>query len=229
MSEARGEFLAPRRSQSARYVSFTERDHRSVITPRLLALTQEVKWGPHLDRRPHWKGVPLVKDPWDIAIYQMLIWELRPSSIIEFGSAFGGSAIWMTDIARAYDLDTQTVSYDNKPVSLEPEQHPGVTFLRGDCTRLAATIDCTFLATLPHPLLIVEDAHTNVDAVLEYVHPLTRSGDYLVVEDTVDAAKHDVLGRFIARHATEYLVDTRYTDQFGYNATWNWNGFLVRQ
>ena len=29
-------------------------------------------------------------------------------------------------------------------------------------------------------------------------------------------------------HSDNYLVDTFYTDMFGYDITWNWNDFLKR-
>jgi cephalosporin hydroxylase len=43
------------------------------------------------------------------------------------------------------------------------------------------------------------------------------AGDYLVVEDS--DIKRDVIRRFIAEHPGCYLVDTRFTDNFGRNAT----------
>lgn len=210
-----------------RHVDFASREFRSVLSPAILDITQHAKWHGASTVRPHWKGVPLLKDPWDIALYQMLLWELQPRTVVEFGSGFGGSATWMADIARALGLETRTISYD--VVSIELPPRPDVTFLHGDCTQLESTIDLEFLGGLGHPMLVVEDAHANVGALLDHLHPIMRPGDYLIVEDTLDAWKHDLLSAFMAQHADDYLVDTGYTDQFGYNATWNWNAFLLRR
>ena len=73
------------------------------------------------------------------------------------------------------------------------------------------------LRSAPHPWLVVEDAHHNVAAVLERFHAFLKSGDYLVVEDS--DVKRDALRNFVGAHPGDYLVDTRFTDYFGRNAT----------
>ena len=71
-------------------------------------------------------------------------------------------------------------------------------------------------------------------------------GDYIIVEDTsADAPaqagmggegdaldyerygnhKLELVQEFCARN-TNYKVDSKYCDMFGFNATWNWNGYL---
>ncbi len=44
-----------------------------------------------------WKGILFVKGPTEIALYSMLLYELRPKTIIEIGAFNGGSAIWLAD------------------------------------------------------------------------------------------------------------------------------------
>ncbi len=78
----------------------------------------------------------------------------------------------------------------------------------------------------PHPWLIVEDAHHNVGAVLEHVSAYIQPGDYLVVEDS--DVKRETLREFVGRHPGEYLVDTRFTDYFGRNATCAADSIFVR-
>ena len=45
------------------------------------------------DGRTSWLGVPTVKIPLDLWIYQEIIYKLRPDLIIEAGTAWGGSAL----------------------------------------------------------------------------------------------------------------------------------------
>ena len=74
--------------------------------------------------------------------------------------------------------------------------------------------------------------------------------DYLVIEDTIpwmpggfgpaDASddgqdvgewgdwKWREILKFFQEHGSDYRVDRYYTDFFGLNATWNWNGFVRR-
>lgn len=40
--------------------------------------------------------------------------------------------------------------------------------------------------------------------------------------------KLDELRTFMQTHSAAYRVDTYYTDMFGYNGTWNWDGFIKK-
>ena len=84
-------------------------------------------------------------------------------------------------------------------------------------------------ATLPHPWIVIEDAHQNVYELLLFFDSYLRSGDYFLIEDTIDWRKHRKMQRFVRDASGAYEVDTRYTDLFGYNVTWNINGYLRRR
>jgi cephalosporin hydroxylase len=107
------------------------------------------------------------------------------------------------------------------------------------------------LRELPHPLVVIDDAHVNIAGVYRHFHEhALQEGDYLVIEDTIpwmpgsfgpadetgeagdveewgDWKWHEIL-RFFEEHGRSYRVDRYYTDFFGLNATWNWNGFVRR-
>jgi len=106
---------------------------------------------------------------------------------------------------------------------------PRITFRRCD-SMVPSTIDAEVLAKAPHPWLVIEDAHVNVKAVLTHLNRSMRSGDYLVVEDTCyDREKHEALREFARAHPGQFQVDTRFTDLFGYNGTFNFNGYLRKR
>src|ERR1019366_3124663 len=52
-----------------------------------------------------WKGMPLFKTVYDFSIYTMLLWALKPATIIELGSGTGASAVWLADLAKSFGLD----------------------------------------------------------------------------------------------------------------------------
>ena len=56
-----------------------------------------------------WKGTPLLKDPMMFSIYIQLLQDLKPKTILEFGTGNGGSSIFMRDIANCivhtFDID----------------------------------------------------------------------------------------------------------------------------
>lgn len=161
-----------------------------------------------------WRGMPLMKNVFDFAIYPALIAELRPQTVFEVGSGSGASAAWFADNLTLSGVEGRVHSVDLvKAVA----QHPRVDFYQGDCSDPAQLFASELLRSAPHPWLLVEDAHHNVAAVLEQFHAFLRPGDYLVVEDS--DVKRDALRSFVGAHPGDYLVDTRFTDCFGRNAT----------
>jgi cephalosporin hydroxylase len=170
-----------------------------------------------------WRGLPLMKNVFDFAIYPALIAELRPRTVFEVGSGSGASAAWFADNLTLSGVDGRVHSVDLvKAVA----QHPQVNFYQGDCSDPAQLFACALLRSAPHPWLVVEDAHHNVAAVLEHFHAFMRPGDYLVVEDS--DVKRNALRSFVGAHPGDYLVDTRFTDYFGRNATCAADSILVR-
>lgn len=185
-------------------------------------LVMSGNWGAGM----HYKGLLNMKSPMDLALYSMLIWELKPAAVIEFGALQGGSALWLAD-----QLDSQlgagvVHSFDLNPTSIsERARHPRLTFHRGD-VRDFATLDAELLRGLPHPWLVIDDAHANVMNLLGWVGQFLRTGDYYVIEDVVAGLPADPLDRLLADH--QLLVDTFYCDNFGYNCTISPNGWLRR-
>lgn len=170
-----------------------------------------------------WRGIPLMKNVFDFAMYPALIAELRPQTIFEIGSGLGASALWFADSLALCGIGGHVHSVDRVKAAVE---HPHVTFRQGDCSDPDRLFDAQTLCTEPHPWLIVEDAHHNVGGVIEHVHRHLLPGDYLVVEDS--DVKHDTLRRFTEAHPGQYLVDTRFTDNFGRNATCAADSIFIR-
>lgn len=189
---------------------------------------QAAKWNEGQSGVPplHWKGVLNMKDPFSLAAYPMLLWELRPRTVIEIGAYHGGSACWIGDLLDAMAIDAQVLSFD-LDVERIVAKHPRVTFARADSNDVAS-FDRDKLHDLPHPWLVIEDAHVNLRQVLAFFDAMMRDGDYFVVEDTVDHEKYLALRSFLVEAGGRYLVDTRFTDLFGYNVTWHPNGYVKR-
>ena len=140
-----------------------------------------------------WRGVPLMKNVFDFAMYPMLITELRPQTIFEVGSGLGASAIWFADHLAFCGVEGRVYSVDLVKVEAE---YPRVEYLQGDCSDPARLFDAELLRRAPHPWLVVEDAHHNVGAVLAHFHKYLSPGDYLVVEDSdVKARGASAVGR----------------------------------
>ena len=134
-----------------------------------------------------YRGLPFYKSPFDIALYLQLLSNLKPRTVIEIGSAAGGSALWFADMLAAQGADgARVVSVDitlpDRPID------PRIDFLRGEAAALGDALTPALLDALPRPWLVIEDSshlEPDVSAVLAFFHEHLQTGDYLVVEDGV--------------------------------------------
>lgn len=190
-----------------------------------------------------YRGVPFFKSPFDIGIYLQLLSNLKPQTIIEIGTKNGGSALWFADMLDAANIENPSViSIDIKPAVKFSDRR--ITFLQGDAADLSAVLPVDFLQQLSRPFLVIEDSshyYQHTIACLNFFHPFLRSGDYIVVEDGVvaqmpesqyrqyDDGPSRAIADFISTHDTEYIIDTALCDHYGYNLTYNPNGYLKKR
>lgn len=104
-----------------------------------------------------YRGRPMWKCPIDLMHYMSLIWEIRPRTVIEFGSNRGASALWFADTMDAAGIeDGRVLSFDIEPVTDLPD--PRITFAHCDVANPLASIDRNGLRDLPKPWLVNDDA-----------------------------------------------------------------------
>ncbi len=214
------------RRKQGRFVEFSEREHAAAFyQPRFgtefgVDVQLTCQGAPSLI---HWRGTAMMKNVFDFAMYPALIGELRPRTVFEIGSGLGASAVWFADTMTFCGSTCHVHSVDLNKARLE---HPRVSFYQGDCADPARLFDPELLRCAPHPWLVVEDAHHNVAGVLAHMHEFLASDDYLVVEDT--DVKREAIRAFVAARPGDYLVDTKFTDNFGRNATCAADSIFIR-
>jgi cephalosporin hydroxylase len=184
-----------------------------------------------------YKGVLFIKNPFDFALYHTLLWNAKPRTIIEIGSKSGGSALWMGDLLNSYGIDGHIYSLDI--VKVTDVHHPRVTFMEADGRNLGKYLTSDFLAKIPRPLLVIEDADHTYEtsiATLRFFHPWLKKGEFIIIEDGIisdmmmlkdySSGPHRALKEFIAEQHKNYEMASEYCDFFGYNYTWCTNGYL---
>jgi cephalosporin hydroxylase len=187
-----------------------------------------------------YRGHPMLKHPFEVALYTELFWRLRPATVIEVGSYLGVSAVWFADLMRQSGAPGQVISIDLEAPA-PPEPRDEVRYLKGDASRLGEVLTPAVLAALPRPLLVIEDsAHTAeaTAAVLDFFAPVLASGEYIVIEDGMLAelgwgpryggGPGLAISRFLRAHP-EFEIDADYCDRYGHNVTGNPNGYLRRR
>ncbi|MCX7946847.1 MAG: class I SAM-dependent methyltransferase [Hydrogenophilus sp.] len=186
-----------------------------------------------------WRDILMWKNPFDFANYWRLVWQYKPRSIIEIGSKFGGSALWLAEMITLYGIDGQVISIDITPP--QGISHPKVEFLYGDARNLAPALPAEKLAALPHPWLVIEDSShvaSHCLSAIEYLDGFMEPGDLLVVEDGIvadlgiaqkfDGGPNRAIQQFIAQRQNKYRLLTEYCDFWGKNVTWNPNGYWLK-
>ena len=128
-------------------------------------------------------------------------------------------------------------------VSQPKLQDPRITFLKGNALALGETLPDELIGSLGGPLLIVDDSahlYEPTLAVLLFFHDHLSSGDFVVIEDGIVDDLPDARYRkyangpnravrtFLEKHPSLYEIDDRYCDFFGYNYTFNPNGYIKR-
>ncbi len=132
-----------------------------------------------------WLGIKVLKCPLDLWIYQEIIYETKPDIIIECGTAFGGSALYMASICdlvnkgNIFTIDVE--SSENKP------SHERVTYLTGSSTSSEVIKQVKDMIPDKSSVMVILDSDHSKSHVLEELRiysELVTKGHYLIVEDT---------------------------------------------
>jgi len=176
-----------------------------------------------------YKGLVRLKPPYDIVLYSSLIWELRPATIIEFGALQGGSALWFADQLESLGTPGNVHSFELLDKCIHPSaNHPRLHFHHADL-RDVDSLDRALFTTLPHPWLVVDDAHENLEQLVPFIGEFLESGDYYIIEDVLSNPTIKVIGNWVSlSERLGMMVDTKYTDAFGYNVTCSPNAWFKK-
>lgn len=135
--------------------------------------------------RTTWLGVPVLKCPLDLWIYQEILDEVRPDLIVETGTAAGGSALYLASLCdvlgRGRVITVDVADRPGRPA------HPRLTYLAGSSVApetLAAVR--ARIGAGERVLAILDSDHrfAHVLAELRAYGPLVSPGSYLIVEDS---------------------------------------------
>jgi cephalosporin hydroxylase len=133
----------------------------------------------------HWFGVPTLKCPTDLWIYQELVHELAPDLIVETGTAVGGSGLFLATLCEAKGRG-EVVSIDIEARPGRPS-HDRLTYITASSTDPAVVERLAHRASDAGAVLVVLDSDHSREHVLAELRayaPLVTPGSYLVVEDT---------------------------------------------
>jgi len=194
--------------------------------------------GPKDGQRPfqhaRWMGVTALKCPLDLWIYQELMHELRPSLIVETGTRFGGTTLFLAQLCDLLGTG-RVVSIDVE--ELPRPQHARITYVRGSSTDSSVLGLVKDMQSAGGRTLVILDSDHRKEHVAEELKiysALLSPGDYLIVEDTnlnghpvfrdYGAGPYEAVEDFLQEHP-EFIRD-RTREKF--LLTFNPGGFLRR-
>jgi cephalosporin hydroxylase len=169
---------------------------------------------PHTWSYTQFLNIGVMKSPNDMWIYQDIMVNHKPQTVIETGTYQGGSALWLASLADLMGIDTKIFTIDIK--DFRRCTHPRITFIRGDSTDPGLAADLA--KQVEGSLLVILDADHSAEHVrkeLELYAPLCKVGDWLVVEDTNiawpgeqgDRGAAGGLADYLAQHPGEWQQD----------------------
>jgi cephalosporin hydroxylase len=144
----------------------------------------------------YWLGVRVAKCPLDLWIYQEILVETRPDIVIECGTAWGGSALFLASILDMV-RNGRVVTVDVTEEARRPD-HPRITYLPGSSTDPDVVERITSEIGADDSVMVILDSDHRAPHVrreLELYSPLVSPRCYLVIEDT-NLNGHPVLGEF---------------------------------
>ena len=192
--------------------------------------------------RTTWMGVECQKSVSDMWNYQEILFELKPSLVIEFGTAVGGSALFFADIMRRIGEPFKVLSVDVTHGRLDPaaRRDPDILFVESPSTVPAIAQRIQHLKSkFPGKIFAILDSNHSMNHVLaemKLLRPLLSAGDYLIVEDSM-LNGHPVdpgwgPGPYEAIEAYEHEFPNDYTHDVAREKKFGWtqapNGYLIR-
>ena len=137
-----------------------------------------------------WRGVPVLKTPTDLWIYQELFEQIRPDLVIETGTCYGGSTLFMRDMLNTIFKSGHLISVDitHEHVASKAKAE-GIEYILGSSTddaviaRIKKYINDAYAQRI---IIMLDSDHSKAHVLKELAlyAPLVTVGGVLVIEDT---------------------------------------------
>lgn len=136
-------------------------------------------------RDTYWLGVPVLKCPLDLWVYQELVHRLRPDHIVEAGTHKGGSAFFLACLCELL-RHGKVISIDISFRGDRPE-HERIEYIEGSSIADETLATVREIVSGSETVLVILDSdhdREHVLAELRAYSTIVTVGSYLIVEDT---------------------------------------------
>lgn len=193
--------------------------------------------------KTYYRGIKCVKCPFDYVMYQMIIEEIKPDLIVEIGTAYGGSALYLADFLHnigkgiVHTIDIQEDWFFSNPEEKRDliTHHPRIQRFLGGYQ--AYNLDC---ASSFKKIMLIEDGSHNYSDTLSVMNKfkdIVSEDSYMIIEDGsvnwlgidhyFDGGPLRAIEEFLPQNP-QFQIDRKWCDFFGYNVTFNPNGYFKK-
>ncbi len=158
---------------------FTRKKYGSVIDEFHKLYYDSERW-----RLTKWMGIETQKCPLDMWIYQEIIHEIKPDIIIETGTRYGGSALYMAGLLDALG-NGKVISVDT--VKEDFPKHDRIEYICGSSASLMIlNMIKNKIKPTDRVLVILDSDHSrkHVSEEMKLYSELVTNGSYMIVEDS---------------------------------------------
>ncbi|MBF2063729.1 MAG: class I SAM-dependent methyltransferase [Calothrix sp. C42_A2020_038] len=186
----------------------------------------------------YWQGIPVLKCPLDLWLYQEIIFNQQPDFIVECGVAFGGTTAFLADMCKLTGKG-EVIGVD---IEIKPQtranlaKYQNIRLLEGSSIDLEVTKQVFETVENYNTLVILDSDHTKEHVLQELMtySKLVPSGGYLIVEDTninghpvypeYGLGPMEAVEEFLSSHP-EFYIDK---NCHKFLTTFNPNGYLKK-
>jgi len=159
-----------------------------------------------------WKGIPVLKAPTDLWVYQEIITRLKPDLIIETGTMRGGSAVFLDDMCKLMNQRGRVISIDTEPEKIDKRAYDShVKFIVGSSVDLVIVSEvkaCIMAWDCKKVMVILDSDHSeaHVTKELDIYGKLVTKDSALIVEDTSNSEARNAVEEWLPEHP-EFTTD----------------------
>lgn len=193
--------------------------------------------------KTYYRGIKCIRCPFDYVLYQMIIEEVKPDLIIEIGTAYGGSALYLADLLRnigngmvhTIDIQEEWFLSNSEEKKGLITRHPRIKRFLGGYQEYNLDYVSSF-----EKIMIIEDGSHNYHDVLGVMNKfkdLISDDSYMIIEDGIvnsfgmeknyDGGPLRAIEEFLPQNP-QFEIDRKWCDFYGYNVTFNPNGYLKK-
>lgn len=185
-----------------------------------------------------YRGIKTIKCPFDYALYQMIIFDVKPDLIIEIGTNHGGSSLYLADMLNIIGSGVvHTIDIKKYPINELVKSNKRIKrFVSPNGFR---DYDLNLAKNFKKILIIDDGSHQYKDVIdsLEKFKHLISKDSYFIVEDGIldkiglanqyGGGPNKAILEFLDKN-TDFKIDTNLCNFFGENATFNTFGYLKK-